>query len=423
MIFSFFFENDFILIWTKFSLVIFSDVCELTYTCINIINQKIYYFMFLLIGFLTIGIPTVCRGKHQYILSTLDSVVSGMSRGQRYEVFIIIYLADRDRLCRQNTEKEIRDTFSSYVRTCLIRFVNPPDEPEFYPQINSLYQIESEKKQIWRTKQNLDFGFLLLQCKNLSTYYLQLEDDVIAADSFYRVIKDTVIQRVTHWVCMEFIELGFIGKLFRSRDLESLAGMIVDWAEHTPADDTYIEFYKRRKQKARILITPTLFQHVGVHSSLQGRLQTLKDPYFEGDFQNKKFVHRNPPAKINTSMAIDFQHLPRHCYEGSRGYFLTSAPVFKEDVFYLLFLSLQNLSKIYVQTGLGVGKGNILREGVLEIGGHFECANKVFKDVVKFHKGLVNVIVNKKDVLCIQIRVTANQDTLLMIKEISIFSV
>jgi hypothetical protein len=236
------------------------------------------------------------------------------------------------------------------------------------------------------------------------------------------VIKDTLVQRVTHWACIEFTELGFIGKLFRSRDLGSLAAMIVDWAEHTPADDTYIEFYKRRKQKSRILITPTLFQHVGLHSSLQGRLQKLQDPYFERDVQIKDFVHRNPSAKIETSMEIDFQHLPRHCYEGSRGYFLTSGPVIKDDIFIISFLSSQNVSRVYVQTGLGVGRGNILREGVLEIGGDFECANKAIQDVIKFHKGLVNMVLNKTDVRCIQIRVTASQSTLLMIKEISIFS-
>ncbi|XP_062581261.1 alpha-1,6-mannosyl-glycoprotein 4-beta-N-acetylglucosaminyltransferase-like [Saccostrea cucullata] len=374
-------------------------------------------------GFLTIGIPTVCRKKQQYILSTLDSVVSGLSRGQRQEVVIVIYLADQDKTCRQNTKMEIRLKYPNLVRTCLIRFLHPPKVSAFYPPLIDKLKAERDKKLIWRSKQNLDFSFLLIQCQNLSSYYLQLEDDLMAVSRFYSTIKNTVVQRVTHWVCMEFNELGFIGKLFRSRDLMALATMIIEWYEHTPADDTYIEFYKRRNQKSRILIQPTLFQHVGLHSSLEGRLQKLKDPYFEGDIESKETVIRNPPANISTSMKIDFQHLPRHCYEGSKGFFLTSEPVISGDTFYVLFHSLQNVSRIFVQTGLALGKGHVLQEGVLELGGDFECTKRMFTNIYKFSRGVIDATVNRNNLRCIQIRVIASQNTLLMIKEISIYSV
>ena len=372
------------------------------------------------LGFLTIGIPTVCRKTQQYVYTTLDSLLGGLSRGQRQEVFIVVYLADQNENCRRNTEQEIYKRYPLFVQTCLIRFLNPPSVDLFYPPLTD--RQGREKKVNWRTKQNLDFSFLLIQSQNLSSYYLQLEDDVIAVSWFYRNIKETLAQRVTDWVCMEFIELGFMGKLFHSRDLVSLAEMIVDWYQHTPADDTYIEFYKRRKQKSRILIQPTLFQHIGLHSSLDGRLQKLKDPYFESDIQNKVFVNSNPPANISTTMLIDYNHPPSHCYVGSRGYFLTLEPVENGDVFLVQFLSLQNLYRIFVQTGLSSGKGNILQEGVLEFGGNFECRNKVFSNVLTFQKGVIDVIVNAKDVRCIQIRVIAPQDSVLMIKEIALFT-
>lgn len=120
-------------------------------------------------------------------------------------------------------------------------------------------------------------------------------------------------------------------------------------------------------------------------------------------------------------MTIDFQHPPRDCYEGSRGYFLTSEPVKDGNVFSVLFLSLQNLSRIFVQTGISAGRGNILEEGVLELGKNIDCRNQSFFNVYRFHKGMVDVRIDQKDVRCIVIRVTADQKSVLMIKEISVF--
>lgn len=376
---------------------------------------------FWLAGFLTIGVPTVCRKQQQYVLTTLDSLVSGLSRGHRQEVVIVVYLADQNETCRRSTETDVRQKYPSLVQSCLIRFLHPPANSRFYPALSRQSGTNSEKKARWRSKQNLDFSYLLIQCQNLSTYYLQLEDDVIAVSWFYRSIKETIKKTASNWVCIEFIELGFIGKLFHSSDLVPLATMIVDWYQHTPADDTYIEYYKKRQQKSRILVTPTLFQHIGWHSSLDGRLQKLKDPYFESDLENKLFVNNNPPANISTTMTIDFQHPPRDCYEGSRGYFLTSEPVKDGNVFSVLFLSLQNLSRIFVQTGISAGRGNILEEGVLELGKNIDCRNQSFYNVYRFHKGMVDVRIDQKDVRCIVIRVTADQKSVLMIKEISVF--
>lgn len=334
---------------------------------------------------------------------------------------IVVYLADQNETCRRTIEDGIRQKYQSFVQSCLIRFLHPPAIPRFYPVLPGQPSTNSEKKAKWRSKQNLDFSFLLLQCQNLSAYYLQLEDDVIAVRWFYRSIKETIKTTASHWVCLEFIELGFIGKLFHSYDLVPLARMIVDWYGHTPADDTYIEYYKKQKQKSRILITPTLFQHIGWHSSLDGRIQKLKDPYFESDLENKVFVNTNPPANVSTTMTIDFRHPPSDCYEGSRGYFLTSEPVKKGNVYSVLFLSLHNISRIFVQTGISAGGGNILEEGVLELGGPLDCRGQRFTTVFRFHKGMVDARIDKTDVRCVQIRVTADQKSVLMIKEISVF--
>jgi alpha-1,3-mannosylglycoprotein beta-1,4-N-acetylglucosaminyltransferase A/B len=53
---------------------------------------------------------------------------------------------------------------------------------------------------------------------------------------------------------------------------------------------------KKEKEKLWIHYKPSLFQHIGTHSSLKGKVQKLKDRQF-GRVQ--LFVpHKNPPATI-----------------------------------------------------------------------------------------------------------------------------
>ena len=52
-----------------------------------------------------------------------------------------------------------------------------------------------------------------------SVYYLQLEDDVIAKAGYLSFIKNSITRANTEWFMLEFSNLGFIGKLFRSESL------------------------------------------------------------------------------------------------------------------------------------------------------------------------------------------------------------
>lgn len=63
----------------------------------------------------------------------------------------------------------------------------------------------------WRSKQNFDYAFLMRYSATLSHYYLQLEDDVIAAKGFINLTRSFIGSQKTFWACLEFSELGFIG--------------------------------------------------------------------------------------------------------------------------------------------------------------------------------------------------------------------
>ncbi|KAA0190762.1 hypothetical protein HAZT_HAZT005093 [Hyalella azteca] len=57
---------------------------------------------------------------------------------------------------------------------------------------------------------------------------------------------------------------------------------------------------KKAKEKLWIHYKPSLFQHIGTHSSLKGKVQKLKDKQF-GKVELFK-PHQNPPAVVTTSI-------------------------------------------------------------------------------------------------------------------------
>ncbi|ERE68057.1 alpha-1,3-mannosyl-glycoprotein 4-beta-N-acetylglucosaminyltransferase B [Cricetulus griseus] len=61
----------------------------------------------------------------------------------------------------------------------------------------------------------------------------------------------------------------------------------------------------RQKANLRIRFKPSLFQHVGTHSSLAGKIQKLKDKDFGKHALRKE--HVNPPAEVSTSLKT-YQH-------------------------------------------------------------------------------------------------------------------
>jgi len=140
----------------------------------------------------------------------------------------------------------------------------------------------------WRSKQNLDFAFLMLQARNRGKLYLQLEDDVLAKEGFISTIYNFAMDRIVRkkpWIVIEFSELGFIGKLFNSENLIMFAQYLVMFYRDKPVDWLLESFLETKvctpeqerqkcestKSKLRVAHKPSLFQHIGTQSSLKGR--------------------------------------------------------------------------------------------------------------------------------------------------------
>ncbi|PNI26093.1 MGAT4B isoform 3 [Pan troglodytes] len=108
-------------------------------------------------------------------------------------------------------------------------------------------------------------------------------------------------------------------KMFKSLDLSLIVEFILMFYRDKPIDwlldhilwvkvcnpEKDAKHCDRQKANLRIRFKPSLFQHVGTHSSLAGKIQKLKDKDFGKQALRKE--HVNPPAELSTSLKT-YQH-------------------------------------------------------------------------------------------------------------------
>lgn len=55
-----------------------------------------------------------------------------------------------------------------------------------------------------------------MYCQPKGSFYVQLEDDIIAKPQFHTIMKKTALQRIVYgqeWFLLDFCRLGFIGNI------------------------------------------------------------------------------------------------------------------------------------------------------------------------------------------------------------------
>uniref|UniRef100_A0A3B4G4T2 Zgc:154054 n=1 Tax=Pundamilia nyererei TaxID=303518 RepID=A0A3B4G4T2_9CICH len=258
--------------------------------------------------------------------------------------------------------------FPKEVQSGLLEVISPSQY--YYPDFASLKETfgDSKERVKWRTKQNLDFSFLMLYAQDKGTFYVQLEDDVVAKSGYYDEMKAYATNEASKpWLYLEFSQLGFIGKLFRTRDLPMIAEFFLMFHRDKPIDwlldhILWVKVCNPEKddkhcteQKALLKqrYKPSLFQHVGLHSSLPGKLQHLKDKDFGKQTLYK--AHNNPPAEVSSTLKHYQTHSLKSAYEG-RDFFWAITPLQGD---YILF----NFSQPVYTSGYLFRSGNIETNG------------------------------------------------------------
>uniref|UniRef100_A0A3Q4GIQ3 Zgc:154054 n=1 Tax=Neolamprologus brichardi TaxID=32507 RepID=A0A3Q4GIQ3_NEOBR len=305
---------------------------------------------------MVLGIPTVKRDKQSYLVNTLSSLPVSLS----------VFQTNLDYV--NSVAETIMKNFPKEVQSGLLEVVSPSQY--YYPDFASLKETfgDSKERVKWRTKQNLDFSFLMLYAQDKGTFYVQLEDDVVAKSGYYDEMKAYATNEDSKpWLYLEFSQLGFIGKLFRTRDLPMIAEFFLMFHRDKPIDWLldHILWVKVcnpekddkhcTKQKALLKqrYKPSLFQHVGLHSSLPGKLQHLKDKDFGKQTLYK--AHNNPPAEVSSTLKHYQTHSLKSAYEG-RDFFWAITPLQGD---YILF----NFSQPVYTSGYLFRSGNIETNG------------------------------------------------------------
>nr|XP_008532121.1 PREDICTED: alpha-1,3-mannosyl-glycoprotein 4-beta-N-acetylglucosaminyltransferase B [Equus przewalskii] len=270
------------------------------------------------------GIPSVRREVHSYLTDTLHSLISELSPQEKEDSVIVVLIAETDPQYTSVVTENIKALFPTEIHSGLLEVISP--SPHFYPDFSLTREVEGSELQRpllahrWRTKQNLDYCFLMMYAQSKGIYYVQLEDDIVAKPNYLSTMKNFALQQPSDdWMILEFSQLGFIGKMFKSLDLSLIVEFILMFYRDKPIDwlldhilwvkvcnpEKDAKHCDRQKANLRIRFKPSLFQHVGTHSSLAGKIQKLKDKDFGKQALRKE--HVNPPAEVSTSLKT-YQH-------------------------------------------------------------------------------------------------------------------
>ena len=343
----------------------------------------------------------------------------------------MIFAANFDKELNKLLETELESLYRKYFSNGFMQLIVAPQS--FYPSFKNLKQNfgDSEDRVVWRSKQVVDYAFLFSYCQDLSEYYLQLEDDVMSSPEFVQSIRGFLeINKHKKWTTLEFSELGFIGKLVRSSELPRLAQFMLFFYEDQPVDFLLKYYNHLSAQEGMFRHAPSIFQHIGVQSSLRNKEQELIDHFFEAN-NARKYQSDNPPAVLYSSIEAFSMYVPQLAYSSKPGYFWGKTPIMG-DTFLVVFESPVRLSRVVIETGSETYPDDILRSGKLEaspvvmtvsLDSTPRCTD--YRFIGEFTNGKLDEgnLVSKLDFLtkCIQVTVTKSQQPWLLVREIAVW--
>ncbi|XP_064104002.1 LOW QUALITY PROTEIN: alpha-1,3-mannosyl-glycoprotein 4-beta-N-acetylglucosaminyltransferase A-like [Macrobrachium nipponense] len=280
---------------------------------------------------MVMGVPTVKRQVQSYLMTTLRNLIDSMSIEEMEECIIVVFVAEWDLDYVHQVASQIERQFPEHLESGLLEVISPPEE--FYPNMDKLKQTLGDpmERVRWRTKQNLDFAFLMMYAQPKGTFYVQLEDDIQTKKGYIATMKKFALQKTSekkNWFVLDFCQLGFIGKMFKCVELPYLVQFFIMFYNDKPVDwlldyliqtkicnlDKDTKHCKKAKENVWIHFKPSLFQHIGTHSSLKGKVQKLKDKQF-GKVQ-LYFPHDNPSAAVETQIKPYKTYTLQRAYRG-----------------------------------------------------------------------------------------------------------
>ena len=383
------------------------------------------------------GVPSIKRiNGMSYLFQTINSLIERTSSVDKTRVVVIVFLADFDTEYNDKVARALLEKYIDYVNMGFLQVVQVGRN--YYPKLTDLKQNfrDSADRVTWRAKQVADFAFMFLYAKNISEYYVQIEDDVICANDFVSSIRSYIeeMQRNNRmWAVLEFSELGFIGKLLKSSDLPKLAQYLMTFYEEQPVDWLVTYFRLSMAQRDVYMRKPTLFQHIGLKSSFDtSRDNKLTDRFF--DSGQSKWKSDDPSGYIVSDMAPYKDFTAELIYAAAGSYFW-ARKASKGASITLVFDNDQYLDKVVVETGLDSNPQDILLNGTVEVSPKFlkrdtkkdkvTCAR--WHAVAKFENGTARAEGLQQELKhgktkCIRIVVDADQKDWIVFRQLAVYT-
>ncbi|XP_035212751.1 alpha-1,3-mannosyl-glycoprotein 4-beta-N-acetylglucosaminyltransferase A-like [Stegodyphus dumicola] len=123
---------------------------------------------------MVLGVPTVKREVQSYLMSTLQNLIENMSPEQQKDAVIVVFIAETDSDYVTRQASEIENQFQDHINSGLLEVIAPPST--YYPDFNKLRQTLGDplERVKWRTKQNLDFSYLMMYAQPKGMFYVQV---------------------------------------------------------------------------------------------------------------------------------------------------------------------------------------------------------------------------------------------------------
>uniref|UniRef100_A0A8D1WJ31 Alpha-1,3-mannosyl-glycoprotein 4-beta-N-acetylglucosaminyltransferase A n=1 Tax=Sus scrofa TaxID=9823 RepID=A0A8D1WJ31_PIG len=301
---------------------------------------------------IVMGIPTVKREVKSYLMETLHSVIDNLYPEEKLDCVIVVFIGETDIDYVHGVVANLEKEFSKEISSGLLEIISPPES--YYPDLTNLKETFGDSKE------------------------RVLEDDIIVKQNYFNTIKNFALQLSSEeWMILEFSQLGFIGKMFQATDLTLFVQFIFMFYKEKPIDwlldhilwvkvcnpEKDAKHCDRQKANLRIRFRPSLFQHVGLHSSLTGKIQKLTDKDYMKPLLLK--IHVNPPAEVSTSLKVYQGHTLEKTYMGE-DFFWAITPV-AGDYILFKFDKPVNVESYLFHSGNQEHPGDILFNTTVEV--------------------------------------------------------
>ncbi|RWS19403.1 alpha-1:3-mannosyl-glycoprotein 4-beta-N-acetylglucosaminyltransferase B-like protein, partial [Leptotrombidium deliense] len=106
------------------------------------------------------GIPTVQRSVENYVFNTLKNLIENLSDSERNKTLLVLLNAETDSENANNITTTVHTSFGEHIENGLLEVIPPP--VSYYPEFSNKTNLGDPIERVrWRTKQNLDYAFLM----------------------------------------------------------------------------------------------------------------------------------------------------------------------------------------------------------------------------------------------------------------------